>query len=177
MPMQTIDQNLQMKMAYIKDTTIYTPAAESPVSFLVSSASYTFTPATENNVILGFLWRCTLTTGASFAQAFARLSIDPPTDTVQMDEYFNASNTFYATDQGTTNVTPWMWWAISNENPVQPITAIGNWRSQALSAGQTSYTIKLYTGRRSTSDNIKDIEIKVFYIDKATYGCATLVKV
>ena len=165
-----IDQNFQMKKAYILDATSYNPTddgTEYDANQLM--ATYTFTPMTTDNVILGILWRCTLTTAGSFSVSKARLGFTFPTDLTSgdMTNTMMYSETFRAAD-ASVNPTQWMWVTLGTA-----VTGATN-LNKPLLAGQASYAIKLYCTARSSTDRVSNVEILIFYFDKLTGGINTI---
>lgn len=177
-PLMGINQNFQMKVVYIYDNTTYSPVGQGGDPTVdTASASYIFTPSTSDNVILGILWRCQLKTGAANSRSIAQLRFPYPTDlTGDHTDTYVYSACFGAGDNNTTQTTQYMWVSLSNEQ-----TTAGVWGSnynKPLWGGQSSYTITLMTGARTTNtDQILNPKLYIYYIDKSTKGSATLAKV
>lgn len=159
-----LERAMRFKVAKFTDTATYTvTTSASPVYY--TAATYTFTPGTSNNIILGIRLTAKVTTQGSFSHSAGRLRFQTPAEDVMAGEtevdFF--SPTLYQQDGSKTNFQlPWVHashgLSLANINYAEAQQQIMQW------AGKESYVMIFEAARRDASDNISNIQVEIYYL-------------
>lgn len=159
-----IERPMQFRCAIFSTTTTYNSVGVvDPGPSFADAATFTFTPGTTNNVIIGIKWNCTITgAGGGFAGSYGYLRFPPIGEAQRATATNFDSECFSATTADTGGATGDMWIAFEHALAVKANESAG--RDTMCWAGKSTYSFVLRQSRRQAGDSISNMNIKIYYL-------------
>lgn len=161
---KTLEKSMNYRMAEITDTTTYNSVAVvDPTVTFNDAATYTFTPGTTDNVIIGISWDCTINgAGGGFAGSYGYLKFPPIGEAQRPTATDFNSDAFSATGGDTGGASGDMW--ITHERILIEKVNVQTARDTMVWAGKSSYSWKLRQARRQAGDTITSMHFRIYYL-------------
>jgi len=161
--------NMVLKKAYYKDTASYQSNGAAALE-----VTYTITPETTTNILLGVLWRCDLSATAGNSNTVG-LRVQPETGhsgSTQTDKTFTSFK--FGKNTAGSVTTHYMWVPFINYDDS---FGAENLYNAPQFSGKSTYDVELWSnGLNDANHTVTNIELTFFYLGKATESITKVTK-